>query len=497
MRDPGSPSQSDAIRRNMGWLLIIFLVAAALRFFRIGNQSLWTDEVRSIWMITHSDDGLRYAFHGPLHAMLLYLWSLWGGLGDVWARSLSAVIGLLTLPLLFLIAHRLGTARAALLAALLLAISPFHVWYSQEIRNYALLIALGALAQWLFLRLLNDARARDWVAYGLVSAGLWLTNLGGAFLIAAHGLYLIISARHLLWRFALVHLAVLLLLAPWLRHVAGGPSPAFESQEAPLRAVNFHPLAIPFSFSVFSVGFTVGPSLNEMNRSFSLALLKPYLWYFASAGLLFGFLCVRGLLQRCRRAADWIFYLTWIGTPILLVSLLAILNIKNFNVRYMAVALPGYLVLLGAGLDLKRKFWRMLLVTLVCAISAWPLWNHYQSPRYMKPDVRTAATYVEQHLRTGDEILVYALPEPFLHYYRGTNPLTSLKRGRTRDPAWIAEYVASWPSAERLWVVDYRGWYLDPEGRLEAEFRRQWRFVSEKQFIGMRVLLFEKPVAVG
>ena len=182
--------------------------------------------------------------------------------------------------------------------------------------------------------------------------------------------------------------------------------------------------------------------------------------------------------------------------PILLVSLLAILNVKNFNVRYMAAAFPGYLVLLGAGLDFKRGIWRTLFLGLVIAISVWPLWNHYASPRYMKPDVRSAAAHVEQGLRPGDEILVYALTEPFTHYYRGAIAPSGLEHGRARNPEWVTEYVSGWKHAKRLWLVDYRGWYLDRDGKLEAEFRRQWQLISEEHFIGMRVLLLENASPV-
>ena len=133
------------------WLLAIILLALLLRFYQIGQQSFWTDEVRSIWVFTRPKQCLHFDMHGPLHAVLVVFWSIWGGLGTAWTRALSALIGAGTVPLFYVLVRRLGGARVALIASFLLAISPFHVWYSQEMRNYALFIGTIILCQLFFI----------------------------------------------------------------------------------------------------------------------------------------------------------------------------------------------------------------------------------------------------------------------------------------------------------------------------------------------------------
>ena len=86
--------------------------------------------------------------HPPLYYALLHGWTAILGTGPAALRLLSVVVGVLTIPLLYLVARRMFTRRVALLATFLLTISPLHVYYSQEVRMYGLvaLLSVGILA---------------------------------------------------------------------------------------------------------------------------------------------------------------------------------------------------------------------------------------------------------------------------------------------------------------------------------------------------------------
>jgi mannosyltransferase len=475
------------------WLLVLIALAAALRFFQIGQQSFWADEVFSLWIIPRGEDGLHHFFKGPLHAALLFLWSLWGGYGDAWTRSLSAVLGLATLPLLYLLGRRLGGHRVGLTAAFLLAVSPFHVWYSQEMRNYSLLMLVAVISQLCFLRLLDRGHRRDWILYGVTVVVALLTNFAGSFLPFGQGLYLLLRRRDLLARFVAAQALVALVLFPWLRGFDSGWSPEMAGKSAVLRGVNFHPMALPFSFSVFSVGFTVGPSLDEMNRALSLKLLVPHLWYFIPVAILYAWILVRGLIAIHHNREGQAFYTTWIAVPLLLVSVFAVLNVKVFNVRYMAVAFPGYLILLAEGICLSRSSRRNALLVLIAAACCVPLWNLYFVPRYWKPDARRAARYVESQVRPGDAVRVYSIPEPFQYYFHGESPAEVLPWDLLVRPENTRRLLDDLDRRyDRLWLVDYRGWYLDPENKLPGIVAERWKLVDVRPFVGVKVLLFAK-----
>ena len=101
---------------------------------------------------------VRIDQHPPLYYILLHFWMK---LGDnaVTARSLSALTGALTIPAIYWLGRRLAGRDVGLLAALLLALSPFHVRFAQETRMYTLLTLNATLALLALACLLTDPRA--------------------------------------------------------------------------------------------------------------------------------------------------------------------------------------------------------------------------------------------------------------------------------------------------------------------------------------------------
>ena len=142
-----APCRRNQITTTLLWLIL--LLAAVLRFFRIGTQSLWADEGNSFAMAQRSlrEITTRAAadIHPPLYYWLLSLWTKVFGNSEIALRSLSALWGLMLVWLVYQIASRLFDKRTALIAAFFAAINPFLIFYSQEARMYEQLAALAAL----------------------------------------------------------------------------------------------------------------------------------------------------------------------------------------------------------------------------------------------------------------------------------------------------------------------------------------------------------------
>jgi hypothetical protein len=154
-------------------LATITLLGGWLRFRALGVKSLWLDEAFSIWMAGHGPAEMfgwlvRIDQHPPLYYLLLSGWMHLFGDGQGAVRALSAFFSTLTIPVLYASTRRITHDRiTALLAALLLAVSPFHVRFAQETRMYALLPLTAALAIYFAIALLQTGegpriRLRDW-----------------------------------------------------------------------------------------------------------------------------------------------------------------------------------------------------------------------------------------------------------------------------------------------------------------------------------------------
>ncbi len=144
-------------------LLLITAAGAILRMLQIGSKGLWLDEAFSVWLGWQPvPEMLAWLLHVDQHPPLYYaLLHFWMGLGDDAAtvRAFSAFTGTLTIPAIYLLGRRLAGRNVGLLAALLLALAPFHVRFAQETRMYTLLTLNATLAVWALVRLLTDPRA--------------------------------------------------------------------------------------------------------------------------------------------------------------------------------------------------------------------------------------------------------------------------------------------------------------------------------------------------
>ncbi len=230
---------------NSFLLLAILLIAAFVRFYALDASSLWNDEGTTWALLARSfPDIARNSaadIHPPGYYWLLKVWTSLLGT-SAWAmRSLSALLGVLLVFIVYKIGVHLEACRrtvrlTALLAAIIAALNPFQIYYSQEARMYMLLSVLAAGLFWsLFVLVKREAAGQSTLAplvwYAICgAAGLW-THYSFPVIIFAAGLAYIIhlmrrptleligSAKNRwqsLLHFALANLAILLLFLPWL-----------------------------------------------------------------------------------------------------------------------------------------------------------------------------------------------------------------------------------------------------------------------------------------
>jgi 4-amino-4-deoxy-L-arabinose transferase-like glycosyltransferase len=122
-------------------------------------------------------------------------------------RSLSALVGVATVPAAYLAARELVSGRAGLVAAALVAFNPYLIWYSQEARSYAPLVFFTALSLLFFLRALDSRSGRDLGLWALASALALCSHYFAVFAVAIEGAWLLVALRDR-WRAVLPALAV-------------------------------------------------------------------------------------------------------------------------------------------------------------------------------------------------------------------------------------------------------------------------------------------------
>ncbi len=180
------------------WIVFfgILIFDFILNTFQLLSQSIRLDEAQSIWASTKSVNGiLSYLSKDvatPLYALLLHFWIQIFGPDIGYARMLSLIFLLLTLPVLYFMAKESSNKRVAMLTVVLFSLSPFIMWYTSEARMYTLFTLITSLNHLFFLRILKSSGKSGSVGYMLTTALGLYTHYFYAFLLLTQFIYVLI-----------------------------------------------------------------------------------------------------------------------------------------------------------------------------------------------------------------------------------------------------------------------------------------------------------------
>ncbi len=212
--------------------LYIIVLGFGLRVFYLNQHGLWYDEAFAIAYASRSFAEMLYGtlaqvsgvaadVHPLFYYFSLHLWMGVAGDSLFAARFFSVFAGVATIPIVFCTARALFGERVAIAGALIVAIAPFHVAYSQECRMYAQLGFWSALALYAFVRLSQTQLTRWWLTLVLAGAGALYSHNLAAFEFAALGVWVILDAARrratrLMYATILAGATMLALWLPWL-----------------------------------------------------------------------------------------------------------------------------------------------------------------------------------------------------------------------------------------------------------------------------------------
>ena len=222
----------DAVRARSRafWILAgITVVAALLRFLTLGAQAYHHDEIVTASRVLrdgfgHAMDAVGFSESAPpLYYALAWAWTQATGTGEFGLRSLSALAGVATVPVAYLIGLELRGRRAGLMAAALVAVNPMMLWYSQEARAYALFALLCAVSLLYCVRALRHGRRGDFLGWGIASGLALATHYFAIFPVAVEAFLLLRRrGRDSLRGLAVIALSCLLLAPLAIHQMAAG-----------------------------------------------------------------------------------------------------------------------------------------------------------------------------------------------------------------------------------------------------------------------------------
>jgi mannosyltransferase len=425
---PTDPTSSTRRARRLALPIALFAAALAIRLVAIGAKSLWFDEALSLDDSASMRQRFGSGFHPPVYYALLHAWTLMFGSSDLAVRLTAAIPGALTVPLVYVLGHRLLGSREGIAGAILLMVASLHVEFSQEARMYALATLLATLAAILlvwcvrlegiasFGRRLGAAGAFTLVAYA--AAG---THYLAVPVLAGLCLALLADLRDntpLLKRLALLQLPTLALAGVVVTTLGYGKQ---------IRA------ATTFATNLGGVNQTIfGDPLVQLARlpidlfmqilpgfTVKWLVLSSFRW---PATVVVGLAMVLGLVAFARASSFSRFARLVLLAPTAVALVVTVFMVGAGQLRFFVVASPFVLLAAGAGLTRVERF-RIgpALLGATIALSAYATFAYLTFP-FDKQPWRSVGARLDREARAGDVVLV---TEPHLRivfdrYYEPT-----------------------------------------------------------------------------
>jgi uncharacterized membrane protein len=402
-------------RSRAFWIVAgLTVLAAVLRFATLGVQAYHHDEIVTASRVLrgsffHAMDAVGFSESAPpLYYALAWVWTQATGTGEFGLRSLSALAGVATVPVAYLLGLELRGRRAGLMAAALVAVNPMLLWYSQEARSYALLALLCAVSLLYCARAQRRGTRRDFIFWGVASGLALATHYFAVFAVAAEALLLLrrrgresFAGLWILGLFAL-------LLAPLAIHQMSYGHAEWIS--------NF---SLGHRLWETAATFLTGETADIIARPEQSALaFVPLVLALAALGLL----AVRGNRDERRAAATPLAVaLAAIGIPLLLAVVPAG---KDFVLaRNVLPALVPLLVAVAIGVTLSAA--RRLGSVIAAALLAYSLcvcvWASL-SPSLQRPDWEAVAAEIGEP-EAPRATVTWVLGEASLRYYLSTGAI--------------------------------------------------------------------------
>lgn len=497
MKDGDARSQPSTFNlQYSAFLLLLLLVAFALRASRLDLQSLWADEGTSVALAPRSlvriAQDASHDIHPPLYYFTLHFWVALVGTSVYAVRALSVLYGTLLVAVTGLLGRRWFGRTAGLVAAGAAALSPFAIHYSQETRMYILVALLGAASWYAFGRALHRER-RWWAAYWSLTLALLYTHYYAVALVVAQNLaWLVLLAHSLIrrdgirpdaiLRWGLLQGSLALLYLPWLWY-------------SRTTILNWPAISQPLALPVIA---------GETLRIFSLGPATVPDWSPWLAG--FGALALAGLLLPAPGAvpspAPRLLAALYVLVPPGLMLLLSALDRPFYNPKFLLLALPGYHLLLGHGAAaLARRvsprggaLVPLGVLALFAVAVARPLHSEFNDPRFWRDDYRGIARTIAATAGPRDAILLNGPGqiEIFDYYFSGPQPRYPLPRSRPLDrAATVAELEAIAARTDRLYTVLWAQQEGDPDNVIGRWLDEHAFKASDRWFGNVRLAVYQ------
>ncbi len=450
-------------------LAAITVVGFVARYYHLGYYSLWLDEIGQVVVSGFSLSQLLAAVGGhlspPLDYLLLKIFMVFGS-SDTIVRLPACLYGTASIPLIFYLGRKVVGESPAIIAAVMLALSPMAIAFSQEARMYSLFLMIALLSYIICHKFLEKPTIKGAAALGAVNGMLVMTHYFGFAIVGIELVILIIMAFQQRWTRQWIYvissfLLTAVLFVPWL--------PTFLQQiQNSGGQINY---ALPqgkdffrFIFNAFSIhtGGEEGP------------------WYYGFILAFIAGLAVAFVAKNNKTVLLAVGFLVVVAGSFIINIFKPIVTTRN-----LMFLLPIYLLVAAYAADRFREAIRLNLwiaASLVMVFLIPPVYHYHTAGRPdFKPDWKRAAEFLTRNARPGEKI---GVPDKYsrgclAYYYEPNADYVFMKPGWTREENIPAESI--WLAKPVRGELTAISWLVLPPQNIHGLDRREYIELVENE----------------
>jgi mannosyltransferase len=402
------------------WLLVLLIVGVGLclRLFKIGDHGFFIDEVYTALVVNGKADPELIAFDSirPLYFELMKFWTMFRQ-DEMWMRLFSTIFGAANIALVYQLGKMVASKKVGLIAAIILALSPMEIHYSQQARMYTLGSFFALLGSIFLTDALTAGRKIALFAWAASRTLMILTLPLTAVLIGVDVFLAGLNENrkkilpHLLGWLAVVGLFWSPVLATMWQLNKNSPYDEWRGNlPAPL-ASDFTTMIINFTCSALPLQQWQGPPVQDI---FSMLYVLAFA---AMLGI--------GVFASKNKSA-----LMWGIVPLFAIFAISFFAKPLLITRYSMFTAPFIFIVAAAGYVQLWNFNKIAAIAMqvlfACAMAV--NLNYFYSHR-VHEDWRAATNYVMSHENVGDEICVwnYHSNYSFPLYYHEPNRVSDIR----------------------------------------------------------------------
>ena len=504
-------------RKDILFLIFILTIGLLLRIYGLSKYDFWYDEAISVITaetIVYQNffDYGKYFTDPPLFYFLLKFWMLLGK-SEFLLRLLPLIFGFLSIISIYFVGKVLFNKKVGLIGMFLLAISPFHIYYSQELRSYALVTLLTLMSIYLFVRILKENKLLLWIWFIVFTVFCLYSHNIGLFLLPAENIYFFSfyeKHKKICSRWLISQLTILLFYVPWLVMLI------YQIIKIQIPLAFFwvpkpSPQVIIHTFNIFNLGYN--------------ATRAAYLYAF----LIFLSLFLWGVWKGKEEKTKIYLLLYWLFVPIIITIFISTILKQGslYLYRTLIYISPAYYIIVANGLNsIKKQSISFTLLSIIIILSIHPLQNQYNNIFFLsvipyrpavfeKKEFKSAADYIKRDFQEGDIIAHTCrstLP-PFIHYHN--NKLEEKWAVTSNNIDWLhwkkifshdlslstlslfksflcMDIKELSKDYRRIWLV-FSGWEINER---ESSEIKKWlddnlKILKEKDFKGINIYLYK------